>query len=141
MTEKTQSKDLLKNQVETAEKGIPFFERLFPFNRTTPRLNIKNEQDLYQVELAAPGYVKDDFSVELKGKTLLIKAEPSEEGAQDYKNYETLEFTKGRFTRSFMLPDAVDDSSIDAFYQNGILTIQIPKAEKAQVERKPIKIN
>jgi len=83
MTEKTQSKDLLKNQVETADEGIPFFERFFPFNRTTPRLNIKNEQDLYQVELAAPGYVKDDFSVELKGKTLFIKAEPSEEGARD----------------------------------------------------------
>ncbi len=141
MTEKTQNKDLLKNQPETADKGVPFFERFFPFNRTTPRLNIKNERDHYQVDLAAPGYAKDDFSVELKGKTLYIKAEPSEEGNQDYKNYEMLEFTKGRFTRSFMLPNAVDDSSIEATYDNGILSIQIPKTEDAQIERKQIEIN
>lgn len=141
MTAKTQSKDLLKNQPEAADKGVPFFERFFPFSRTTPRLNIKNEQDHYQVELAAPGYAKDDFSVELKGKTLFIKAEPSQASAEEQQNYEVVEFTKGRFTRSFMLPNAVDDSSIEATYENGILTIQIPKTEEAKVERKQIEIN
>ena len=107
-------------------------------NTTVPAVNIKEDQDRFEVEIAAPGLNKKDFKVELNNEVLTvssnkeIKNEHSEEG-QFYKR----EFSYQSFSRSFTLPNTVHNEKISAKYENGILMISIPKKEEAKP--KPIK--
>lgn len=107
-----------------------------------PAVNIKETKENFEVEVAAPGMTKDDFKVELKGNTLTIFSEKSNETEQEDSRFTRREFSYQSFNRSFNLPkDAVDTENIQARYENGILKLAIPKKEEAkQKEPKQIAI-
>ncbi len=107
-------------------------------NTTLPSVNIKENPEGFEVEVAAPGFDKNDFIIELNGDVLTISSEKQiENETKDDERFTKREFSYQSFTRSFTLPDVVESDKITAKYDNGILQILIPKKEEAKP--KPVK--
>ena len=103
-------------------------------NTTVPAVNIKETAQNYEVEVAAPGMTKNDFSVELDGNNITISSErTSLKEPSELERYSRKEFSYQSFQRSFTLrKDVVDIDKIQARYENGILHLVIPKKEEAK---------
>ncbi|MEB2786985.1 Hsp20/alpha crystallin family protein [Algoriphagus persicinus] len=103
-------------------------------SNTLPRVNISETENDFRVEMAVPGLKKEDFKVELYNNTLTIEAEVSENSEEHNQNrgYTRKEFSYRAFTRSFYLPNTVENDKIEAKYQEGILRLVIPKREEAR---------
>jgi len=115
-----------------------FFGKRF----SDPAANIIENNDSFQLEIAAPGLVKNDFKINLENNILTISVEIEDEKREEGKNYSRKEFYYGSFSRSFTLPKTIDLEKIKADYDNGILKIALPKKEEAKVElKKEIKIS
>lgn len=97
-----------------------------------PAANIIENKDHYEVNLAAPGMKKDDFNIDVEGNVLTISAEKEEKKEEKDERYSRKEFSYASFTRSFTLPDWVIKEKIDASYENGLLKVNLPKAEEAK---------
>jgi len=107
-------------------------------NTTLPSVNIKENTDSFFVEVAAPGFEKSDFKIELNNDLLTISSEKEfNNEVNDDERISKQEFSYQSFTRSFTLPELVEDEKISAKYENGILSITIPKKEEAKP--KPVK--
>ncbi len=93
----------------------------------------------YVVRAELPGVdPESDIEVTASGRNLTIRAERREEKDGKHRS----EFRYGTFSRSFTLPDGADLGQIDATYDNGILEITIPLAEKDKAVRKvPVRLN
>jgi HSP20 family protein len=102
-------------------------------------VNIKESTDQFEVEMAAPGMSKENFKVELNNNYLTISAENKKESEQkEGERYTRKEFSYSSFSRTFALPELVENDKIEAKYDNGILKISIPKREEAKP--KPVKL-
>src|SRR3954469_16133251 len=103
-------------------------------NTTVPAINLKETNDNFEVEVAAPGMKKDDFKIELDGNMLTISSEKKNEWEdKEGERYTRREFSYQSFQRSFQLPrDVVDENKIQAKYDNGLLHLVIPKKEHAK---------
>lgn len=103
-------------------------------NTTIPLVNIKETNENFEVEMAAPGMSKNDFKVELDGNTLTITSEKKNQSKENEgERYTRREFSYLSFQRSFQLPkDVVDADKIEAKYENGVLRLAIPKKEEAK---------
>ena len=97
------------------------------FNRrhSVPSVNSVENNDSFEIDLAVPGMKKDDFTIELNDKILVISSDNS-----DYDQNERTrlnEFNYSSFQRSFRVPESVELDKIKANYKNGILKIKLPK--------------
>jgi len=103
-------------------------------NTTIPAINVKETNDHYEVEVAAPGMEKKDFKIELNGNMLTISSERENKWEQkEDERYSRREFSYQSFQRMFQLPkDVVDEDKIQAKYENGLLHLTIPKKEHAK---------
>jgi len=103
-------------------------------NTTIPAINIREDNDNFYVEVAAPGMTKDDFKVELDGTILTIRSEKENRQVQkEGEKYSRKEFSYQSFQRIFELPvHVVDTEHIEAKYENGLLHLVIPKKEEAK---------
>ncbi len=109
-------------------------KHVFASRGNEPLINIKETNDAYHIELAAPGYNKTDFEVELDKNILTILVEKEEEATQDYFRKE---FSANAFKKSFKLPEnKFDDQKIEAKYENGILYVTVNKREEAKPKPK-----
>ena len=100
------------------------------------KCDIYEKDNTYHVEMDLPGFKKDDIKIELNNGNLTISAEKSndtEEKDED-KKYIRRERTYGKFSRSFYLGD-VNEDAIDASFNNGTLTISIPKASEDKAKK------
>ena len=107
--------------------------------KSTPAVNIKEEGERFLVELAAPGMKKEDFQIDIDHNVLTISAETKqEEEHKDEKgHYTRKEFNYSAFKRAFTLPETVESDGIEASYNDGLLSIHIPKREEAK--QKPVR--
>jgi len=102
-----------------------------------PSVNILENKDGYAIELAVPGYKKEEFKLRVENKHLVLSSEPGEAAdATDKGTYTQKEFEPRSFRRVFTLPDTVDADQIAAAYDNGILRVSIPKKAEQEVETK-----
>jgi HSP20 family protein len=100
---------------------------------TLPAVNIKESTDEFEVELAAPGFVKSDFGIELNHDLLTISSEKKVENeTREDQQFARREFSYQSFSRSFTLPNTADSDKIKAKYENGILRVSIPKKDEAR---------
>lgn len=106
-----------------------------------PAVNISESEGNYHIELAAPGLTKEDFKISLDKNVLSISADQESEQKEDKKNYSRREYSYQSFVRSFNLPDSVDQSKIQASYDNGILKIDVAKREEAKYQTREIEIS
>lgn len=106
-------------------------------NATLPAVNVRETNDDYRIEVAAPGMKKDNFKVELENHVLTISADVQQnrEERNDQGDYTRREFSYQSFQRSFALPEnKVEGEKIVARYQEGILFVSVPKREEAKVK-------
>lgn len=101
---------------------------------TVPAVNITEEKDRYMVALAAPGMKKEDFNIAIDGNIMSISSQKEESKEDKDARYTRKEYSYSSFSRSFTLPDEVNQAAIDAKYEDGILKLMLPKKEEA---RKP----
>ena len=117
------------------------FEDMFRDNGgslSTPAVNVLEQEEHFAIEVAAPGWNKEDFSIKVEDDTLLISAERENSAEQQEEGrYTRREFAYNSFRRSFTLPDTVDSEGIGANYTNGILRITLPKRDEAKA--KPVR--
>ena len=107
-------------------------------NTTLPSVNIKENTEAFEVEMAVPGLEKEDFNIELNNDLLTISSEKKiENECKEGEKVTKREFSYQSFSRSFSLPLTVEHDKIHASYKKGILNVVIPKREEAKP--KPIK--
>lgn len=101
---------------------------------TLPAVNIKETNDQFTVEVAAPGMRKEDFKIELDNNLLTITSERKDEHVEkEGEKYSKREFSYQSFQRSFTLPQGlVKEDKIEAKYKDGVLHLLIPKTEEAR---------
>ena len=103
-------------------------------NRNYPAVNIVEEPERFRIEVAAPGYSKNDFKINIENDTLRIAVE-KEQNKVEGENFTRCEFYNGSFERSFVVGKAIDTNKIEACYENGILTIALHKKEEAKPQQ------
>ncbi|MCC6601354.1 MAG: Hsp20/alpha crystallin family protein [Crocinitomicaceae bacterium] len=101
---------------------------------TGPAANVKESKENFVIELAVPGRDKEDFSIRTEGKNLVISYEKAEKSETENEKFSRREFKLSSFSRTFLLPEVVDKESIGASYNNGILSITLPKKDEAMRE-------
>ncbi|KKN27740.1 hypothetical protein LCGC14_0861310, partial [marine sediment metagenome] len=118
------------------------FSQNFNTGMSLPMVNIRETTDAYFVEMAVPGLKKSDFHIDLENHVLSISTTTQKENEREEDNYTRREFGYSSFKRSFTLPETVDDGKIKAEYNEGILSIHLPKKEEAkQKPARSIKIS
>ncbi|WP_299577117.1 Hsp20/alpha crystallin family protein [uncultured Sunxiuqinia sp.] len=102
-------------------------------NTTLPSVNIKEDDNGFEVEMAAPGFEKNDFKIDLDNSMLTISSEKKVDSeTKKGQQFTQREFSYQSFSRSFTLPQSAESDKITASYANGILKISIPKKEEAK---------
>ncbi|CBH25092.1 HSP20 family protein [Salinibacter ruber] len=96
-----------------------------------PRTDLSETDDAFRIRLDVPGMTKDDIAINLQNNTLTVSGERSSERQKDSEEYVRVERAFGNFHRTFTLPDAVDPDRVEATYDEGVLTINVPKTEKS----------
>jgi HSP20 family protein len=97
--------------------------------------DVKDNPDAYVVTAEAPGFNTSDFNIELRGNNLVLQAKKSKEE----KTKEKEAFTSTEFYRTMSIPAHVAADKIDAAYENGVLTVTLPKTEEGKGRRIPVK--
>lgn len=105
-----------------------------------PPINITEKDHAYQIDLAAPGYEKADFKINMEGNVLNISSEKRDEQKEETDKSIRREFSYKAFKRSFTLDEKIDVEKIDARYENGVLKIELPKKQLPQATAKEINI-
>ena len=96
--------------------------------KSTPAINIFENNEKFEIEVAAPGLEKDDFKIDLKNDHLVVYSEKKDKKEEKEKGKVVRsEFKYSSFQRSFALPKEVDVTNIKASHKNGVLTIELPK--------------
>lgn len=104
-----------------------------PSGNSLPKVNIVENDQSFQLELAAPGLEKSDIKIQLEHEFLVVSSEKKEEElGNTNKRYTKKEFSYQSFRRVFTLPELVDTDKIEASYVNGVLLVTIPKKEEAK---------
>lgn len=107
-------------------------------NRTwMPPVDIQETEDAYRLVAELPGLTKDDINITLENNILRLTGERKFQKDVNKESYHRVERTYGSFARAFTLPSLVSADKVEAAFENGLLTLTIPKAEQA----KPRKIS
>lgn len=103
-----------------------------------PALNIRETDDHFEIELAAPGFSKKDFEVTIEDGFLNISAKKEFTKEEKEEEYTRREFNYSAFERSLQLPETVKEEEIKAKYNDGILRFKLMKREEAK--KRPPKV-
>lgn len=114
-----------------------FFNEAVSSRRDTfvPSIDVSETDEEFIITAELPGMDKDDIDIDLENNRLTISGERSIQTEEDGKKYHRIETKYGSFERSFQLPENVDEDSISASYENGLLKISIEKSEE-EVKKK-----
>ena len=101
-----------------------------PLSRWNPAVNVYQDKDRFTVVVELPGLKKEEIEISLHDDTLTIAGERKREesGEQEFLT----ERLYGKFQRSLTLPTAVDAEKVKASYKDGLLQVELPKAEEAK---------
>ena len=104
---------------------------------TAPAINVLETPDAYQLELAAPGMTKADFDIHLdeEGDLVINMEKKSSENEKQKGHYVRREFSYTKFQQTMLLPEDTDREAIAAKVENGVLTVNLPKIKKVEVEK------
>ncbi|MBV6441628.1 MAG: Small heat shock protein IbpB [Saprospiraceae bacterium] len=104
---------------------------------SVPAVNVTENKNEFKLKVAAPGFKKEDFKLEIKNGYLSISGESKEEKEEKDEKYTRQEYRYSTFTRSFALPENVKAEDISAEYTDGVLKVVLPKKkteEKASTQ-------
>lgn len=116
--------------------GDVFDGDFFDEDGLMPAMNVKEHENDFAIEFAAPGFSKKDFEVTIEDDMLYVTGKKSMEKEEKEEDYTCREFSYNTFKRSLRLPESVDlDQKIKATYKDGILSINLLKKEEAVIEK------
>lgn len=126
-------------------RRFPSFSQLFPeildtdklFNENlilkdnwVPAINVKENENDFEIEVAAPGFSKKDFEVTITDDILTISADNKRTEEEKEETYSRQEFYYNSFKRSFTLPSVIDfNKKIKAKFKDGVLRVHLEKLE------------
>ncbi|RPD98750.1 Hsp20/alpha crystallin family protein [Aureibaculum marinum] len=114
-----------------------FNDNFFVKNSLMPAINVKENDKDFVIELAAPGFLKEDFEIAIDNNELHISAAKKTE--KEEENYLCKEFSYDSFKRSLRLPENINlDKNIIAHFKNGVLTMKMLKKEEKKVTSKKV---
>lgn len=102
------------------------------FSNNIPAVNVISNKDGYQLELAVPGLTKEDINIDLDKQVLTISASKEQQENEEKPKFTRREFNYNTFKRSFKLPKTINIELIKADFENGVLSIELPKKEEAK---------
>ena len=105
-----------------------------------PVVDISETTAEYVIKAEIPEVKKEDVNVMLEHGVLTIQGMRRQEAEEKGKKYHRVERSYGSFVRSFSLPDLVDDAKVQAVFKDGILTLHLPKSEKAKPKAIEVKV-
>lgn len=97
-----------------------------------PPVDIQETGEAYLFHAELPGLTKDDINITLENNVLRLSGERKLEKDVKKDNYHRVERTYGTFSRTFTLPTQVEAEKVLAAFENGVLTLTVPKAEQAK---------
>src|SRR5579859_6690386 len=106
----------------------------------TPKVDVIENDNAYEVQVAVPGLNKEDFKIEINDNYLTVSGERKFTNEKKDKSFHSIETNYGSFSRSFTLPENADGAKVTAKYNNGILELVIPKDEK-KILKQTIKVS
>lgn len=101
----------------------------------TPAVEIRETEDAYHVQIDVPGIRKEDIQIDFHNGTLAVSGERRMVEKSEGESVVRVERRYGSFYRSFGLPMQVDSDNIRASYEDGVLRLDIPKAEESKPRR------
>ncbi len=105
-----------------------------------PPVDIYETKDSIVLNIELPGVTKEDMNLEVKDNTLTIRGEKKLEKDVKEDSFHRMERTYGSFMRAFTLPSTVQQDKVKAKFKDGILEIQIPKAEEAKPKQIKVEV-
>jgi HSP20 family protein len=126
--------DIVDEMFNNTNNGMNYRQDSF-----MPNVDIAENDTQFEISAELPGLKKDAISIDLENGRLTISGERKFENKDEGKNYHRVETSYGTFTRSFYLPDSINEETINATYTDGVLNITIQKQEekiKRQIEIK-----
>ena len=106
-----------------------------------PAVDIREEEEKYILEAELPGMKKEDVHIEVKDGVLTFSGERKSEHEEKTDKYTRVERSHGTFKRTFSLPEHVEEEKIEAAYKDGVLTMTLPKGEKAKPKQIDVKVH
>jgi len=106
-----------------------------------PALNVTEDSDKLYVSSELPGMEPDDVEISVEGETLTLRGERKLPEAGEGVNYHRREREGGRFRRIITLPARIDPNGVEAVFNNGVLSIVLPKAAEARPRQIKVKTN
>jgi HSP20 family protein len=97
-----------------------------------PAVDVMETDEEFQIRAELPGVEKKDVKLSVENGVLLISGHREQEKEEKGKRYHKIERAYGNFARSFTVPEAVDAEKVSAEFKNGLLTVRLPKSEKAR---------
>lgn len=124
----------LREEFDTVLSRLGDWESQWASQLLSPSLDIVESDGQIEVSMDIPGMKAENIDIHLTGNRLTVSGERKEkkEDKGEGKAYHRIERHMGQFSRSVMLPCEVDESKVDAVYQDGVLKIKLPKANGAK---------
>lgn len=107
----------------------------------TPAIDIHEDENQYTLKADLPGIKKEDLSLTVVENVVTIKGERKQEMEKKEKGYHRIERSYGSFQRAFQIPGGVDANKVEASFENGVLTVALPKPEAAKPRQIEVKVN
>ena len=111
-----------------------------PFGGPMPRVDVSETDNEYEVKAELPGLEESDVNLQLANNVLSIRGEKKAEREEKDKNYYLSERSFGSFQRSIPLPTDVEEDQVQASFKSGVLTVRLPKTERAKSQARRIEI-
>ncbi|HET6579541.1 MAG TPA: Hsp20/alpha crystallin family protein [Gemmatimonadales bacterium] len=105
-----------------------------------PACDVFEDKDAVKIVAEVPGVRPEDVKISLENNLLTIRGEKKQQAEEKNERVHRYERSYGTFERTFSLPSTVDPDRIAANYEHGILTVSIPKAERARPREIPVKV-
>lgn len=105
-----------------------------------PSVDVSETEGDYQIKAEIPDVKKEDVKVTVEDGVLTIQGERKQEKEEKGRRYHRVERSYGSFIRSFTLPDLVDEAHVKAEFKDGVLTLHLPKSEKAKPKAIEVKV-
>lgn len=106
-----------------------------------PACDVFEDKDAIKIVAEVPGVKPGDVKLSLENNLLTIRGEKRQQAEERTERVHRYERSYGSFERTFALPSTVDPERIQADYENGVLTVTIPKAERARPREIPVKVS
>ena len=134
MTDKTM-------EIEKEEEQTELEQRVRPLRRTLkPRIDLYEADEIIMMSVDLPGVSEENLEIVLEKNHLTISGTMAERTPEGYRPVYS-EFWRGDYKRSFVLSDDIDRDNIEAHFENGVLRLSLPKAERAKTRKIALQSN